>query len=550
MWFSSVFVKTLRECRVAVLGWGLGIGLLMFEIQAAIGSLLRSKAADLSLQSLAGSFNWAGDPVALNTVGGYATWKNGIAILMMAIWPLIAWSRILRGAEERGSMDLLLAQPRGRIRVALESLLAVWTALAVMGAIVALVTFAGGRDAGASYNLTDALLFALNLVLICGVFGSIALLVSQFTAERSRASGITGGLLFLFIVLDMMHRVIPGTLSISRISPVFYYNLSKPLVPSFGTDAGALALLAAVSVALSAAAIVLFARRDVRRTVPLPRWLTPRERIAGRRSVLPATAWSLRSVYSRGLAMAAAPTVWWTIGIAGFASFMVVVVKQIEDKLAAITSGSSFLQNLVTKVGGGDVATNAVLLSALFIFLPVLSMAFAVTQSSQWVSDEEEGRHELILSTPSPRLNLLLGRYAAVGTSAVFIALITLGATAVASWASGLALKMGDVAAATLSLIPQCLLMASLGYLFAGWLRSAVENGILSFLLTAWFFISFVGPELNWSGTILKLSAFYYYGTPLEHGLPLGDMLIVLAVGSAALAIASLRFVRKDIGTS
>jgi hypothetical protein len=44
----------------------------------------------------------------------------------------------------------------------------------------------------------------------------------------------------------------------------------------------------------------------------------------------------------------------------------------------------------------------------------------------------------------------------------------------------------------------------------------------------------------------LRLSAFYYYGTPLLHGLPLGDMLGVLVV--TIVVLASVRFVRKDIG--
>jgi ABC-2 type transport system permease protein len=84
--------------------------------------------------------------------------------------------------------------------------------------------------------------------------------------------------------------------------------------------------------------------------------------------------------------------------------------------------------------------------------------------------------------------------------------------------------------------------------LFSGWLRTAIDTGLLSILLVIWFFISFVGPGLNWSDATLRLSVFYYYGTPQLHGLLLGDMLGVLAVGAAALALASVRFVRKDIG--
>ena len=63
-----------------------------------------------------------------------------------------------------------------------------------------------------------------------------------------------------------------------------------------------------------------------------------------------------------------------------------------------------------------------------------------------------------------------------------------------------------------------------------------------------WFSITFIGPELNWPDVVQKLSAFYYYGTPLLHGLALGNMLLILAVAVVALALASVRFMRKDIG--
>jgi ABC-2 type transport system permease protein len=53
---------------------------------------------------------------------------------------------------------------------------------------------------------------------------------------------------------------------------------------------------------------------------------------------------------------------------------------------------------------------------------------------------------------------------------------------------------------------------------------------------------------LNWPDATLRLSAFYYYGTPLLHGLPTGDTLLVLAAAVVALVIASARFVYKDIG--
>lgn len=548
MWFKSIYLKTLRDFRVAILGWGLGMGLLMYTILSTFPSLVETPQARASLVSLASSFSWLAAPVAVDTPGGFAIFKVGFLILLITLWPILACSRMLRGEEERGSMDTLLSTPHSRGQVALEKLAAVWTALLAMGLLIGLITFAGGKHVSASFGLGDALLFGLNIALICAVFGSLALLISQFTRERGTATGLTGGLLLVFIVLDMVHRVIPNSEWLSRFSPIYYYNLNKTLVPGYSLNSGAMLLLLALTILLSGAGIWLFVRRDIGGTVAtVGGQLLPEQTVQHARP-LPVNDWSLRTVYTRSLGLIAVAACWWTLGIAGFAAWMIVVVRQTETQLATIYASSPFLKNLVTKVGGGDSATNASLLSAFFLILPLILMAFAVTQVNRWSSDEEDGRLELVLSTPQPRLRVLLGRFAALTTAIVLMGVLTLAAAALASAATGLKLDGGNLAAASLGMIPLGLLIATIGYLLSGWLRTAIDTGLLSFLLVIWFFITFVGPELSWPDATLHLSAFYYYGTPLLDGLSAGNILAVLIVCVVALALASLRFMRKDIG--
>src|SRR3984893_8259595 len=216
MWLRNVFMKTLRAYRIPSRGGRIGRGLVGVAPMARVAALVTTPAARQQLAAIAASFAWNADAVAVTTIGGYATFKIGIFIFLITVWPILAGSLMLRGEEERGSLDVLLSVPRPRLRVALEKLAAMWTALLAMGLLIGLVAFGGGRTFGADFGLGDALLFGLDLALICAVFGGLALLISQFTQERGPAAGATAGLLLIFIVLDMVHRIAPNSEWISR----------------------------------------------------------------------------------------------------------------------------------------------------------------------------------------------------------------------------------------------------------------------------------------------------------------------------------------------
>jgi ABC-2 type transport system permease protein len=152
-----------------------------------------------------------------------------------------------------------------------------------------------------------------------------------------------------------------------------------------------------------------------------------------------------------------------------------------------------------------------------------------------------------VLATPQTRRGVILGRFAALSTATIFIGLVALAATVVAARAAGLALDEGNVAAASLGMVPLGLLVGGIGYLGAGWLRTAADTGLLSFVLLFWFVVSFVGRDLGWPDATLRLSALYYYGNPLLKGLEAANVLGLLAVGAVTLAIGAWRFGRKDI---
>src|SRR5438046_7493016 len=128
MWFRNVFLKTLRDYRIAIIGWGVGMGLTIVSPMASVAALISTPEQRAALAALAAQFAWNADPVRADTVGGYATFKIGIFVFIACIWPLLAASRMLRGDEDRGSLDILLSAPRPRMSVALQKVAAMGVA--------------------------------------------------------------------------------------------------------------------------------------------------------------------------------------------------------------------------------------------------------------------------------------------------------------------------------------------------------------------------------------------------------------------------------------
>src|SRR5207237_9083738 len=110
--------------------------------------------------------------------------------------------------------------------------------------------------------------------------------------------------------------------------------------------------------------------------------------------------------------MIAMTAIWCTLGIAGFAGWMIFVVQQMEARLSTLFESSLTVMNLIKNIGGGDASFNAGFLSAMFVLLPLFLMAFAVTQFSDCRATEQVGRLQLILAPPPRRLAGSLARLA------------------------------------------------------------------------------------------------------------------------------------------
>jgi ABC-2 type transport system permease protein len=542
MMFRSTWSKSLRDYRVPILSWGLGLALLMF-----VGYATATTPVLAAFASIAPLVGFLGEPVAMLTPAGYITFRymETTLSLLLSFWLILAGARLVRGEEERGTMDVLLGTPQARTRLLLEKIGALVLALLLIAVLFALGAVAGEARIEQHADLVGALLAGLNLSLLAFFFGMVALLLSQFTISRGAAAGGASGLLLLALLLNIAGREVNGSW-LQYLSPFYYYNLNRPLIPSF-TDvpAGALVLLG-LSLLLAAISVVLFARRDIGRAAFVWQRDHANDKYQAERSLSQAEhAVSTRAVSLRTLAASGWSSFWWLFGIVALCAYVLFLTPSIQKPFYNIVQQTPWLAQLFF-----DTPTNTntgMLGTILFAFLPALVVIFGLILALKWPADLEDGRLELVFSTPQARLRVLLERFGANVLVILLAPVLTWLALIIGAQLINLNINQGRVLAASFSMLPLALITIGLVYALAGRLRHAAVLG----LVTAYLALSFLEETLeglvsipSWIG---QISIFHLYGNPIFVGMDWGHFLGMTGVAIVLLVISLVQFRSADI---
>jgi len=538
----SIWTKTLREYRLPILGWGLGLAGLVYFTIVSYGQLSLSARQDAA--HFAGTLRFFGDPVALTTPTGYTTWKQmGSLPLILGIWAVLAGARLLRREEEHHSLDLLLATPRSRPRVLVEKVLALVGALAVIGLLIGLGALGGEARAGVQVDAGGALLAGLNVSLAALVFALLALLLAQVLRTAGAAAGLAGAVMGLAWLMDGTSRVANAGW-LGHLSPLYYCDLSKPLIPSSGTNGGGLLVLAVLAGLFGGASVPLFVHRDIGGVA----WPQRGPAAAGRRAApeLPYAAWSLRAVWARALAAELPTTLWWIAGLGIYAAWTTSIARSSEDSLKKILADAP--RQLSQVLGSHDIATDAgFLASILFLYLPLLLVVFALVEAATWARDLDGGRLELVLATPVPRARAILERFGALTLLLIGAPLVLGLVVLVSGRLVGLRLDGGSVAAALLGILPLELVTASVVFLLAGRAGAGIGTAVVGVLVGVSFVASLLYTALNLPAWLADLSIFYQYGSPITDGPRWGSSLAMTGLAAVVLTLGVVGFTRADV---
>ena len=153
--------------------------------------------------------------------------------LLILLVTVGAGGAIIGGAEELGTLDLVLSHPITRRRVLVESAVFVAVAAKIVGLVVLVSMLVMDPIVSLHLDLMNLLGAVVGLVLLGIVFGWLALVVGALTGSRSRALAVSGTVAAMSFVASSLAQLVPGISGVRFLSPFWWATSGSPLVHGY-----------------------------------------------------------------------------------------------------------------------------------------------------------------------------------------------------------------------------------------------------------------------------------------------------------------------------
>lgn len=204
-----------------------------------------------------------GTGLTITSPAGYLNsqvFSNTLPIILL-IFMIGFASRETAGEEQEGLLDLQLSHPVTRQRVMAEKAGAMLITSLGLGLISALTLMATGPLVDMSLGFGGYVGATMSTVLVCWVFGALALAIGAVTGSRAAAIGIPSGLALVLYVLWGLAPLITQVEFTNAINPWYWGIIGDPILN--GVQVGNAALLLGMTGSLIAVAVWGLRRRDL-----------------------------------------------------------------------------------------------------------------------------------------------------------------------------------------------------------------------------------------------------------------------------------------------
>lgn len=260
----TVFAKHLYDSRRGFIGWIVAITAVAAMYSGFWPVFGHNASLVDAINAFPQSMKEAFHMTDYSTAAGYfgSTVFGLLVPILVAVFAIAAGVRALAGDEEAGTLDLVLAHPVSRTRLAVSRYLAVLAAMVGVGVLLFVVMLAirvPAKFTELGVGNLGAMVFQLTLFGMC--FASIAFGIGAYLGRRAIAIGASAYVAVATYLADSFLPQIKGLKWVENFSPFNWYLGGEPL--RNGIHWGHCALLVAVGLVFAAAGVWQFRRRDL-----------------------------------------------------------------------------------------------------------------------------------------------------------------------------------------------------------------------------------------------------------------------------------------------
>src|SRR5262245_2136827 len=462
-----------------------------------------------------------GAPRDLLTVGGFTAWRfGGFAAVLAGILGVLVAVRALRGEEDAGRQELVLASAVSRRTAFVSVVVAMAATCALMWLAIFVGLAAGGLPAGGSAYL------ALATVSPALVFAGVGALASQLASTRRLALELAMIVLAACFLLRVVADIAAGRGWLRWATP---FGWTEELRAFADPHPVVLLLPALVTVALFVAAGAIALRRDVGTGI-LKRDDSAEPDL---RLLSSPTGLAIRS--NRGSLAA------WVLAGGAFAA----IIGLLSTSFTTANLSASLREQL-HKLGGATITTPAGALGFYFLLFILAISLYGCAQVAAVRREEADQQLETLFALPVERRRWLANRVLLALGGAATIAL----AVSLLAWA-GSASQHAQVSLLRLleagaNCLPTAFFFLGLATLAFGLVPRATA-GIAYGLVTLGFVWELFGSLFGAPRWLIDLTPFHHVG--LVPGQPFrvaaAATLVAIAVVSSAAGVAL--FARRDL---
>lgn len=263
---GSVLRKTLGDLRRGFAWWALGLVAYVAMIAAVYPTVRDNdemeQLIDQYPEALKAFFAFGGQ-LDFTSAAGYL--GGELFSFMVPLLFLVAavgnGASSLAGEEDRGTLDLLLAMPIPRWRVALEKLAAMVVEVAALGVVLWLALWIGAQVFSMQISGANLAAATAGSVLLAIAYGAIAFMLGAATGRKGLAVGVSIAAAVVAYLVNSLASLVEALGPLQKISPFYHYATGDAL--RRGVAPWHMLFLVAVAIAATAVGVLLFERRDV-----------------------------------------------------------------------------------------------------------------------------------------------------------------------------------------------------------------------------------------------------------------------------------------------